>query len=255
MLRNIKDMHGFSLKAKDGEIGKADEFYFDDHTWVIRYLVADTGSWLVDNKVLISPDSIESLNWEREVFQINLTKDQIEQSPKIANDKPVSHQHEINMVNYYGWPNYWAGMSGPVVGAIHPLPVEVMNKAEREAIEVDKQEEPAGDPNLRSTNEVTGYNIQASDGSIGHVEDFLVDDEWKIRYLIVDTRNWLPGGRKVILSLNWIKDINWTDSSVKVNLTKDQIKNSPDYDPSAPPKREYEDTLFKHYQKEKYWDE
>ena len=117
------------------------------------------------------------------------------------------------------------------------------------------KKEEHGDPNLRSTNEVISYNINASDGNIGHVEDFLFDnDNWIIRYLIVDTHNWLPGGRKVILALNWIKDIIWPDSTVNVNLTKEEIKGSPEYDPAKPAAREYETALHNHYNKTKYWE-
>lgn len=255
MLRSIKAMHGFQLKAKDGEIGKVDEFYFDDHSWTIRYMVADTGSWLIDHKVLISPESLEKPDWKNQVFPVQLTKEQVEKSPRIDNDKPVSRQNEVDLISYYGWPNYWTGLTGPVMGAIHPLPHRSLDKTEEELLEMSKKEEQQSDPNLRSTNEVISYNIKAIDGEIGHVEDFLVDDNnWAIRYIIVDTRNWLPGGKNVILSLDWIKEINWSDSGVKVNLSKDKIKNSPEYDSSKPAEREYETALHEHYDKPKYWE-
>ncbi len=253
MLRSIKGIHGFKIKAIDGEIGKADEFLFDDHTWTVRYLVADTGNWLVDNKVLISPFSIGKPDWNKKVFPINLTKEQIKNSPKIENDKPVSRQHEIDLAAYYSWPNYWTGIMQPSVGSIHPFPI-INTKTQQEISEREKKESH-GDPNLRSTSEVISYNINASDGDIGHVEDFLFDDDnWIIRYMIVDTHNWLPGGRKVILALNWIKDIIWPDSTVNVNLSKEEIKGSPEYDPAKPAVREYETALHNHYNKTKYWE-
>jgi len=254
MLRSIKDMHGFKIQAKDGEIGKVDEFFFDDHTWTIRYLIADTGTWLVDNRVLISPVSIGKPDWNNKTFPVNQTKEQVEKSPKIENDKPVSRQNEIDLAAYYSWPSYWTGIMQPTVGVMNPFPVLTPKKTEKEITEMEKKKEHA-DPNLRSTNEVINYNINATDGNIGHVEDFLVDDEsWVIRYLVVDTNNWLPGGRKVILALNWVKDILWPDSSVNVNLTKDEIKNSPEYDPSIPTEKEYEAELHNHYNKPKYWE-
>ena len=209
--------------------------------------------WLVDNKVLISPFSIGKPDWNKKEFPVNLTKEQIKNSPKIENDKPVSRQHEIDLAAYYSWPNYWTGIMEPSVGSIHPFPI-INTKTEQEIREMGKKEEH-GDPNLRSTNEVISYNINASDGNIGHVEDFLFDnDNWIIRYLIVDTHNWLPGGRKVILALNWIKDIIWPDSTVNVNLTKEEIKGSPEYDPAKPAAREYETALHNHYNKTKYWE-
>ena len=254
MLRSIKEMHGFKIQAKDGEIGKVDEFFFDDHTWTIRYLVADTGTWLIDNRVLISPASIGKPDWNKKIFPVNLTKEQVENSPKSRNDKPVSRQHEVDLAYYYNWPSYWTGIMEPNIGSVQPLPGFAYNNTQSEITELEEKEKH-GDPNLRSTNEVINYNINAKDESIGHVEDFLVDDDnWIIRYLIADTHNWLPGGKKVILSLNWIKDIRWPDSSVKVNLTKEEIKNSPEYDPSIPTKREYEDALHEHYNKPKYWE-
>ncbi|MEO8399623.1 MAG: PRC-barrel domain containing protein [Ignavibacteriaceae bacterium] len=255
MLRSIKKIHGFKIQAKDGEIGKADGFYFDDHTWTIRYLVVDTGNWLVSRRVLISPHSLGKPDWEKEIFPINLTKEQIEKSPNVENDKPVSRQHEIDLVEYYGWPSYWTGVDGSMVGAIPPVAFYPPSETEEELSEMKRKEEEKFDPNLRSTNNVIGYNIHANDGDIGHAEDFLVDDNnWSIRYLVVDTKNWLPGGRKVVLALSWIKDINWADSNVKVNLTKEQIKNSPQYDSSKLIEREYELALYEHYDKPKYWE-
>ena len=254
MLRSIKNMHGFIIQAKNGNIGKVDEFFFDDHTWTIRYLVADTGTWLADNRVLISPVSIGKPLWDKKIFPVSLTTEQVEKSPKVENDKPVSRQHEIDLASYYSWPSYWMGIMEPSVGSMQPYPFFAPNRTKPAAAEMEKSEE-SGDPNLRSTNEVIGYNINATDGDIGHVEDFLAeDDNWIIRYLVVDTHNWLPGGRKVILSLNWIKEIVWPELHVKVNLSKEEIKKSPEFDPSTPTDRDYENILHNHYNKPRYWE-
>jgi hypothetical protein len=255
MLRSIKNMKGFKIKTQDGEIGKVDGFLFDDHTWTIRYLVADTGTWLADNLILISPVSIGKPEWNRKVITIHLTKEQVENSPKIENDEPVSRQNEIDLALYYNWPSYWTGTIEPYIGTIYPYPFIAPYKTKQDA-EVLEQKERHNDPNLRSTNEVISYYIHALNGDIGHVEDFLVEDEnWIIRYLVVDTHNWLPGGRKVILSLNWIKEILWPALYVKVNLSKEEIKDSPEYDPSIPTEREYEEALHEHYNKPKYWED
>ncbi|MEJ2614632.1 MAG: hypothetical protein P8Z35_06725 [Ignavibacteriaceae bacterium] len=234
---------------------KVEGFLFDDHTWTIRYMVADTGTWLVNNQILISTVSIGRPDWNKKILPVNLTKEQVEKSPKIDTDKPVSRQHEIDLAAYYNWPSYWTGVMEPSVGSIQPYPVFASNTIKQEVAKLEKKEEQ-GDPNLRSTNEVIGYNIQANDGDIGHVEDFLAEDEnWIIRYLVADTHNWLPGGKKVILSLNWIKEILWPNLHVKIDLSKEEIKNSPEYDPSTPTDRKYEDALHEHYNKPKYWDE
>ena len=252
MLHSAKEMEDFKIKAIDGEIGKLHEFYFDDHTWTIRYIIVDTGSWLAEKLVLISPEAFKSLNWRNKIFELNLDKQQIEDSPEVDKQRPVSRQKETELIGYYGWPMYWTGIGGPTIGAFPPANPAI-TKTEQEILEMRKKE-GKDDPNLRSTRAIIGYGIHAGDGHIGHVEDFLVDPEmWKIRYLIVDTKNILPG-KKVIISLNWIKKIVWAESSVHVNLTKDEIEHSPEYDPTVPVERSYENAIHEHYGKRKYWE-
>lgn len=113
--------------------------------------------------------------------------------------------------------------------------------------------ESDADCHLRSIKEVTGYRIEALDGTIGHVEDFLIDEEtWAIRYMIVDTKNWWPG-KKILVSPTWIKNVSWIEKSVTVELTKDNIEQGPQYDPNQTVTREYEDALYTYYGKAKYW--
>lgn len=247
MLRSTKAMEGFKIKAIDGEIGKLHEFYFDDHTWIIRYIIVDTGTWLAEKLVLISPDSFKLIKWEDEFFELNLDKQQIEDSPEIDKERPVSRQKETELTGYYDWPMYWTGIGGPTIGAFPPANAAI-SKTEEEISE-KRRKEGKDDPNLRSTRAVTGYSIHASDGHIGHVEDFLADDStWQIRYLIVDTKNLLPG-KKVIISPEWIEKIVWAESSVHLGLTKNEIKNSPEYDPSQPVNKSYENKIHGYYKK------
>ena len=115
------------------------------------------------------------------------------------------------------------------------------------------QGEKAWDPHLRSTHDVSGYHIQAADGEIGHVEDFIIDDEtWAIRYLIVDTRNWWPG-KKVLVSPQWIERVSWSESKVFVNLSRETIKQSPEYTEESLLTRDYETGLHRHYNRQGYW--
>ena len=105
-----------------------------------------------------------------------------------------------------------------------------------------KEEKEGGesDPHLRSTREVIGYHIQARDGETGHLEDLIVDDEsWFIRYLVIDTRNWLPG-RKVLVAPAWAEQVDWVARKIHLDLSRETIRNSPKYDPSMPVNREYE---------------
>jgi hypothetical protein len=241
LFRNVKLFSDYTILARDGEIGTIDDFLFDDTTWTIRYLVVDTGDWLPGRKVLLAPTSVKESLWESQQFAVNLTRNQVQQSPAIDTAKPVSLQHQIQLHDYYGWPYYWT--TGGVV-PIHP-PLLPRTAKDRETIQGESKK---GDPHLRSTEEVIGYHLQATDGEIGHVEDFLVEDErWAIHYMVVDTRNWLPG-RKVLVSPEWINQVNWVDRKVTVNLTQEAVKESPEYFPTEPVSQAYEDRLHKHYE-------
>lgn len=245
MLNKAKTLKGYTLNSLDGEIGKVKEFYFDDQHWTIRYLVADTGTWLTGRQVLISPYALAAVNKEEQYITIDLTKKQIEDSPSLNSDKPVSRQFEETYYGYYGWPVYWGG---PNMWGYYPYIVRDRGKW-RESTQGEK----AWDPHLRSTDDVSGHDIQASDGEIGHVEDFIIDDEtWAIRYLIIDTRNWWPG-RKVLVSPQWIERVSWSESKVFVNLSREAIKQSPEYTEESLLTRDYETALHRYYNRQEYW--
>ena len=195
--------------------------------------------------MLISPYALVSVNKEEEQIGINLTKKQIEDSPSLDSDKPVSRQFEETYYGYYGWPMYWGG---PYMWGSYPYIVR-----DRDKWKESTQGEKAWDPHLRSTNAVSGYNIQAKDGEIGHVEDFIIDDEtWAIRYLIIDTRNWWPG-KKVLVSPLWIERVSWNEFKVFVSLSRESIKQSPEYSEESLLTRDYETKLHRHYNRQGYW--
>ncbi|MDD2853575.1 MAG: PRC-barrel domain-containing protein [Desulfuromonadaceae bacterium] len=245
MLYKAKALKGYTLDSYDGEIGKVMGFYFDDQHWTIRYLVADTGSWLVDKQVLISPYALVNVAKEEQRITINLTNEQIEESPSLNSDKPVSQQFEEDYYKYYEWPVYWAGpyMWGSYADIVRDNTMWLEASPERKE----------RDLHLRSTKEVSGYTIHANDGDIGEIEDFIIDDEmWAIRYLIVNTLNWWPG-KKVLLSPQWIKNVSWNESRVFVNLPREVIKQSPEYTDESLVTRAYEDGLHSHYNRQGYW--
>ena len=192
MKRSINSLIGFTMGATDGEIGEVKEFYFDDATWTIRYLIVETGSWLSGRKVLISPTSLLEPNWDKGIFRINLSKEQIKNSPDIDTERSISRQQELALYAHYPWGAYWA--NGFYAGGML-MPESMYNMVpQNEGHVINK--ETNDDQHLRSTDKVTGYNIKAADGKIGTVEDFLVDDSnWKIDFMVVDTGNWLPGKR------------------------------------------------------------
>jgi hypothetical protein len=245
MLIKAKTLAGYKLNCTDGEIGKVKEFYFDDLHWTIRYLIADTGTWLSGRQVLISPYSLKSVDRVERNISIGLTKKMVEDSPSLDSDQPVSRQYEDAYHGFYGWPIYYGGpyMWGPYP-YIMRNPEEWQKYTHRKA---------SWDPHLRSTHDVSGHTVQATDGEIGHVQDFIIDDEtWAIRYLVIDTRNLWPG-RTVIIAPHWIKRVSWGDSTVYVDLTRDSIKDSPEYSEESLPTRDYETSLHGHYNRLGYW--
>lgn len=246
MQQNVKSLTGFTLGATDGEIGKVEEFYFDDETWTIRYLIVKTGGWLSGRKVLISPTALKQPDWQNEIFPVNLTKDQIKNSPDIDTEKTVSRQQEIELYDHYAWPYYGAAGAG-FYGGIGMAGMVDSRIPFDQVIEDQNNKKGPADPHLRSTNEVQGYQIHATDGKIGDVEDFIIDDKtWSISFLIVDTGNWFPG-KKVILSPKWIREIKWQDSSVHIDIPVDAVKNSPEYDPTVPIEDTYKNKLYHYY--------
>jgi uncharacterized protein YrrD len=226
MQQSMGNMIGYAIRATDGDLGKVDEFYFDDRTWSIHYIVVDTGNWFSGRKVLISPVAFGTLDLASRSFSVNLTRAQVSSSPNIDTERPIYRQHEVGLHAHYQWP--WRGGYGGTFGTIPlPLPVD-----EAIAEQDDLASESRDDPHLRSSRQVTGYHIHATDGEIGHVEDFMVDDEdWVIQFLVVDTRNWLPG-KKVLLSPQRINLVEWAGSSVHFDLTRESIKNSPEFQAS-----------------------
>ena len=263
MLRSMNDLEDYAIGATDGPIGHVKDFYFDEDSWVIRYLVVDTGQWLASRKVLISPISIRHPNWGDRLLPVSLSKEQVRNSPDIDSDKPVSRQHEMQTLGYYGYPSYWggAGLWGDGLYPYTMLPdfagfdvytaerhreSEAYARAERERHRHD-------DPHLRSCKAVTGYHIHAADGDIGHVESLIVDEEtWAIRYLVVNTSNWWVG-HKVLIAPQWIKGVDWSDESVAVDLSRESIQNSPPYESAADLNRQREISLYEHYGRNSYW--
>ena len=255
MLNSISQLTGSHIVATDGEIGHVLEAYFDDQAWAIRYLVVDTGRWLAGREVLISPYAVRQPVGSDKKLDVSLTRRQVEGSPAVDTHRPVSRQHERDYLNYYDYPQYWTGGELWAFDALPllppPLPTAVETAAQCAARDADV---PAEDMHLRSSHAVTGYDINAADSSIGHVKDFLYDDEsWAIRYLVVDTRNWWPGGKKVLVATHWIASIDWADQTVQVALTREQVRNSPEYDESASVDRAYEQRLHDAYGRAGYW--
>ncbi len=265
MLRPATEYRGLSIQAKDGDLGSVDDLFFDDESWTIRYVVVDTGTILPGRHVLISPLAVTGVDRDSRTIALSLTRQQIEKAPGIDTDRPVSRQEQLRQEaiyhNYYGWRSYWGG-PGLWGAAMIPTPIPPAapgghpgaTRPEDEVIAAAERME-TGDPHLRSVQEVLGYYIEATDGDIGHVEDFLLDDSsWAVRYMLVDTKNWWPG-KKTLVAPDWIRSIRWTDSRVQVDLSREAVKRAPEYDPTAPVSRDYETRLYGAHGRVGYWTE
>jgi len=230
MLRRLDDLEGYPIEATNGAIGQVTDFLFDDESWVIRYLVVQTGEWLSNRSVLISPIAIGQPAWSFRTLRVPMTTDQVRNSPDIDTSKPVSRQYELG-----------AGVERHTVAE------------DRARLEHEVEQHRNEDPHLRSANAVRHYHIEASDGGIGHVQGLLLDeDTWAIRYLIVDTSNWWLG-HKVLIAPQWIQGVSWSERTVSINLTREAIKSSPPYDLAGTLQRHEEANLYNHYRRVGYW--
>jgi hypothetical protein len=247
MLWNASRIKGYVIAASDGRLGSVSDFLFDDSSWLTRWLVVDTGHWLSGRKVLLPPLALGHPQPPEHEFPVRLTRHQVEASPDINADEPVSRQMESHVYDYYGWYPYWesglyTGGYG-FVGGIMGGPTE-METRHRHFIDTSHDD---GDPRLRSIDAVTGYHIHASDGAIGHVDDFLLDDtDWSIRYLVVDTKNWWPR-KKVLISPRSAGKIDWKSRLVNLDVDREKVKGSPAYNGTETLDRAYEARFHAYY--------
>ena len=244
-LHRLSELQRYELVATDGKIGPLEDVYFDDSTWMMRYLVANAGSWLSGKRVLISTVAVGGIDEKKMEIYVELSREQIKGGPPLDSNKPVSRQYEADYFRYYGWPPYWETIpfSPPMPSVVQAMPPIGEERSHRRE-----------DRHLRSSREVTGYTISAEDGEICHVADFVIDENnFKLCYLEIDTRNWWPG-KHLLLNPAWIAQIDWPNKSVIVDLRRDDIRSAPEYDPKAVIGRDYEIKLFEHYARRKYWE-
>ena len=225
MLQDIQHLYDLKLSATDGDLGQVKDFYFDDQSWKIRYLVVDTGNWLPGRQVLLSPDAFNpaafgALNAKPGHLHVNLTRRQIEDSPSIETHLPISRQHETGYYQYYGWPVYWdAGL----LDVARPPTNAPEGMAERNLRHGQQQQ---GDLHLRSTKAITGYDIHASDGLMGTVNNFLIDGKsWRIREITAETGHWFTI-RTIHIPTAQITGIGYDESAVFVDLSIAELESA-----------------------------
>ena len=257
MLRSSQDLTHFAIDATDGSIGRVTDLYFDDDAWVVRYLVVETGSWLDSRKVLISPIAIHDPNWLQRTLPVSITQQQVRNSPSVDTEKPVSRQEEVQYADHYAYPSYWGG-AGLWGDSLYPRGtafddaggagdgVERAQRAREDLtyLEAERVRQRHDDPHLRSCHDIEGYTLHASDGEIGTVTGYLVDDEtWAIGYLVVETGHWWAG-HKVLIAPQWISGVQWLDRSVSVALTQAEVQAAPGYDKNIPWSRQMDTSLY-----------
>jgi len=248
VLWDASALNGYAIEASDGRIGSVSDFLFEDTSWIVRWLVVDTGNWLSGRKVLLPLSALGKPDPSLRHFPIKLTMQQVKDSPDVDTDQPVSRQIESHVYDYYGWDPYWGGSFFPTGNAMATpfvAPLDLAGAKPRDSGAGAQTYE--GDPHLRSIAAVTGYHIHAVDGEIGHVEDFLVDDAgWDIRYITVDTRNWWPGQR-VLISPRSVREIDWANRLMHLNVDRQKVKDSPVLDSAMTVDRAYEEQHRTHY--------
>jgi hypothetical protein len=229
MLLSLNALRGSTLRARDGQIGAVNDCYFDDERWTVRYLVVDTG-WLA-RPVLISPIAITQVDSVNRMIDVDLTREVVRNSPSLDEHPPVSRQYEQRYSTYYGYPPYWIGPGNWGIAAYPRGLARRPAPPSAEDAEAAARPIQTADAHIRSAREVSGYHIEATDGEVGHVDDFLADaDLWVVRSLRVDTSNFI-GGKAVLLPREAVETVSWREKRIKVALSKDGVYNSPEYDP------------------------
>jgi sporulation protein YlmC with PRC-barrel domain len=215
---HVNQLFKFSLGATDGEIGKIKDIYFDDQSWTLRYLVAETGNWLFQRKVLIAPLAVQRSGLENEILDVNLTKEQVKDSPDIDTELPVSLQQESSLFDHYAWPSFGrAGMGWPTTGVLKGTSA-LINKLEA------KEE---FDPHLRSFNHVSKYEVYSSSVHVGMVKDLILDlSDWSIPFLLMENivNN---NSEQIMIASDKVSAIDWETSRISLSLTKYEINTAP----------------------------
>jgi len=247
MLIETGQLIGFVLQAGDGELGRCKDFLVDDRGWNIRYLVGDTRKLLPGRKVLLPPSKVKEPDFSERRLPLKLTREQVKASPSLEEHAPVSRQYEIMWFDYYGISHYW--LEEDKIGMTeNPTAIPV---AKRESATASGEQE---ETHVFSVKEMIGGTIAATDGDIGHVADFLADIKaWKLRYAIVDARNWLPG-RQVCVSLTCVEWVDRVRDRLGVALSREMIRNGPEYNPAVPMTEAYQVVLHDYYGWPKYWE-
>jgi hypothetical protein len=240
MLLKLRDLNGRIVEGRDGKIGTIRAACFDGQAWTVRYWVLDTDGRFGNKELPVSTAAVPDQDFNAGLFCSRLTAEQVQQAPVIDLSKPAPLLEEQAAAEYYGWPRYWEN-----VAAAHE------NYAEESGGITCAVAERTGPP-LYDSRAFTGYNVIASDGGIGRVDDFISDSSnWRIRYFIVDTFS-MPG-RKVLVAPRWVINVNTFRAEVHVNIAQGLLMNGPEYDPAVPIDQQFERRFCAYYGLPENW--
>jgi hypothetical protein len=227
MLVNLEELNGSTIHAVDGDVGQVTDVYFDDRHWTIRLMVVDIQPWVpLSEKTLISPISLLEYDIEKQQLNVSITKDKVKNSPQIDEQETVSREFEKSYFDYYAYGYYWVG---PRAWGEYAYPVALVNPHTLSKGSSENEDTKTSN-HLRSTNEITHYGIDALDGKKGYIKDFICDtDSWSLLYIVVDTRDWLSGGKKVLISPKHLDKLNWEEKTATCHLSFEQIQTCPEY--------------------------
>jgi uncharacterized protein YrrD len=242
MLRTARQLEHCELRAPNGPAGHVTDLLLDPQRWTVRHLVVATGGWLEPHDVMVPVDAFRPGGNERRI-ETTMNADEIVHCPSA---EPEAQSEGYAGSEYYDWPGYWGAPGfgdGFLIGLSGwPLPPAALDAARRRATSVDAERE-----HERSAHALTGRRIEANDGEIGHIDDFVVDDaSWRIRAIVVDTRNWWPG-KKVAVPPELIDEISPREGKIYVNLTRAAIANRPAFHLRAPLGLDQTDQLHAHH--------
>ena len=249
MKLSLKDIIGYTIETTDGTKGKVRDFLFDEDKWIIRYIDADFGGFFKDKRILLPVNVLTDPSYDNKHLPLNLTKEEIDKSPTPEDKPTISREYEKELMKHYGFATYWnSGYISPTHAGLY-FPARPMHVPTNDLSE-DKISEEKLDSKLRSFKEVEGYHILATDGNLGHVEDMIADDaDWQMIYLIVDTSNWRPWSKKVVLLINWLDKISYENREVSIDVHTDVIKNAPEFDTQKPVEQSFEEALLDYYER------
>lgn len=243
MIWSCLHLRGYKLGATDGTIGDVDDFLFVDRTWQVRYLVADTSRWLAGRKVLIATTVLGEPNFGRRELPVDLSKQKIKDSPSVETTPGITPREEALLHEHYGWSPQWGGQGVPLAGYEAGI-IPPSGISDHLAVR--------GSITLHTMEELEGLRLEATDGDVGDVEDVLVDEGWRIRYLAIDTGRRLPA-KETVVAVDWLRTVDWGGRRVTLPLSREDMRDSPTYDPKLGIGREYEERLYGHYHRPGYW--